>query len=59
MTAPILAITRRIRSTPFSCRIEAFGVQAYTVCARKLQLAHDNWVRGVSGGAAFLGRGGL
>ncbi len=31
MTAPILAITRRIRSTPFSSRIEAFGVQAYTV----------------------------
>ena len=31
MTAPTLAITRRIRSTPFSSRVEAFGVKAYTV----------------------------
>jgi dimethylsulfoniopropionate demethylase len=31
MTAPTLAITRRIRSTPFSSRVEATGVKAYTV----------------------------
>ena len=29
--SPALAITRRIRSTPWSSRIEAFGVKAYTV----------------------------
>ena len=29
--APQLAITRRTRSTPFSSRIEDFGVQAYTI----------------------------
>ena len=28
---PTLAITRRVRSTPFSSRIEAYGVKAYTV----------------------------
>jgi dimethylsulfoniopropionate demethylase len=31
MAAPQLAISRRTRSTPFSTRIEAAGVQAYTV----------------------------
>lgn len=31
MSAPTLAITRRTRSTPFSSRVEAFGVKAYTV----------------------------
>ena len=29
--APQLAITRRTRSTPFSSRVEDFGVQAYTI----------------------------
>ncbi len=31
MLPPALAITRRIRSTPWSSRIEDFGVKAYTV----------------------------
>ena len=31
MSIPSLAITRRTRSTPFSSRIEKFGVEAYTV----------------------------
>jgi dimethylsulfoniopropionate demethylase len=31
MTAPALSISPRIRSTPFSSRIEAFGVKSYTV----------------------------
>jgi dimethylsulfoniopropionate demethylase len=31
VNAPTLAITRRIRSTPFSSRVEAAGVKAYTV----------------------------
>ena len=31
MNAPGLAITRRLRSTPFSSRIEAAGVKTYTV----------------------------
>ena len=31
MTPPMLSITRRIRSTPFSSRVEAFGVKSYTV----------------------------
>ncbi|MFZ8892385.1 MAG: hypothetical protein ACO3BC_03035, partial [Ilumatobacteraceae bacterium] len=30
-TSPQLAITRRTRSTPFSSRVEDFGVQAYTI----------------------------
>ncbi len=29
--SPQLAITRRTRSTPFSSRIEEFGVEAYTI----------------------------
>ena len=31
MNPPALAITRRIRSTPWSSRIEEFGIKAYTV----------------------------
>ena len=31
MSAPELALTKRLRSTPWSSRIEAFGLQAYTV----------------------------
>ena len=31
MTAPTLAIGTRTRSTPFTTRIEAYGVKAYTV----------------------------
>ncbi len=31
MNAPALSITRRIRSTPFSSRVEAYGVKSYTV----------------------------
>ena len=31
MSAPTLAITRRLRSTPFSSRIEAAGLKSYTV----------------------------
>ena len=31
MTGPRIALTKRLRSTPWSERIEAFGVQAYTV----------------------------
>ncbi len=31
MKAPEIALTKRLRSTPWSSRIEAFGVQAYTV----------------------------
>ena len=31
MSIPALAITRRTRSTPFSSRIEKFGVEAYTI----------------------------
>ena len=31
MTPPILAVTRRLRTTPWTSRIEAAGVQAYTV----------------------------
>jgi dimethylsulfoniopropionate demethylase len=30
-TVPTLSISRRIRSTPFSSRVEAFGVTSYTV----------------------------
>jgi len=36
MTAPSLSISRRIRSTPFSRRVEAAGVKAYTVYNRML-----------------------
>ena len=31
VNAPLLAITRRTRSTPFSSRIEEFGVRSYTI----------------------------
>lgn len=31
MSSPILALSRRTRSTPFSPRVEALGVKAYTV----------------------------
>jgi dimethylsulfoniopropionate demethylase len=31
MTAPVLSISRRTRSTPFTSRVEAAGVQGYTV----------------------------
>lgn len=31
MNAPLIALTRRLRSTPWTTRIEAFGVRAYTV----------------------------
>lgn len=31
MSAPLLALSRRLRNTPFTSRIEAFPVQAYTV----------------------------
>ena len=31
MNAPLIALSRRLRNTPFTSRIEAFGVQAYTV----------------------------
>ena len=31
MSAPEIALTKRLRSTPWSSRIEAFGLQAYTV----------------------------
>ncbi|MEM8627736.1 MAG: hypothetical protein AAGF32_07330, partial [Pseudomonadota bacterium] len=34
--APALSISRRTRSTPFSSRVEAFGVKAYTVYNRML-----------------------
>ncbi|NDD87001.1 MAG: hypothetical protein EBZ45_04680, partial [Actinobacteria bacterium] len=31
MNAPLIALSRRLRNTPFTSRIERFGVQAYTV----------------------------
>lgn len=36
MTPPTLAITRRIRSTIFSTRLEAYGVKSYTVYNKML-----------------------
>ncbi len=36
MTPPVLAITKRIRSTIFSSRVEAFGVKSYTVYNKML-----------------------
>jgi len=36
MSAPLLSISRRIRSTPFTRRVEAAGVKAYTVYNRML-----------------------
>ena len=44
MSAPVLAITRRTRSTPFSARVEEFGVLAYTVYNHMLLPAQ---IRGV------------
>ena len=31
MTAPVLSVSRRTRSTPFSRKVEAAGVKGYTV----------------------------
>ena len=31
MSAPLLALSRRVRNTPYTSRIEQFPVQAYTV----------------------------
>ena len=36
MTAPLLSITRRVRRTPFTDRVTATGVKAYTVYNRML-----------------------
>jgi len=36
MNAPGLAITRRIRSTIWSSRLEAYGVKSYTVYNKML-----------------------